>query len=144
MAFAVLAFVSLSTTTYAQQANNTQESTVIVKKTAKKVVKKEMQGPKNAGKILPIASEFKFTPISISPADLQLLKSERYTASMILAAAGIPIELVGGIAEGNKTYSNYEHAQFDFYTNTIPFTDPCGPLVVELYDFTSHVETPLD
>ena len=32
----------------------------------------------------------------------------------------------------------------DFYTNTIPFTDPCGPLVVELYDFTSHVETPLD
>ena len=33
----------------------------------------------------------------------------------------------------------------DLYTNTISFSDPCGPqIVVELYDVTSLVETPLN
>lgn len=79
---------------------------------------KFFSGSRNAGKVLILDDGMKFKPISMSPADLELLQQKEFTIKDIARLLKIQPSLLG-IANGGMTYSNEKDNQLQFLKYTI-------------------------
>lgn len=82
------------------------------------MLKKFFSGSRNAGKVLVLDDGMKFKPISMSPADLELLQQKEFTIKDIARLLKIQPSLLG-IANGGMTYSNEKDNQLQFLKYTI-------------------------
>lgn len=82
------------------------------------MLKKFFSGSRNAGKVLILDDGMKFKPISMSPADLELLQQKEFTIKDIARLLKIQPSLLG-IASGGMTYSNEKDNQLQFLKYTI-------------------------
>ena len=86
-----------------------------------KQIQRDYTGVMNAGKVMLLEKGLTYEKFSMSPTDLNLLKSEQVTQSAIATMYGVPVELLGDISS-QKNYSNYKEARVSFYGDTImPF-----------------------
>ena len=74
------------------------------------------QGSKNAGRPLLIEGGLSWQSISLSPKEMDFLKSDEVTAIKLLMALGVPPEIMG---LGQKTFNNYGEARLSFYEETV-------------------------
>ena len=79
---------------------------------------KFFSGSRSAGKVLILDDGMKFKPISMSPADLELLQQKEFTIKDIARLLKIQPSLLG-IANGGMTYSNEKDNQLQFLKYTI-------------------------
>lgn len=82
------------------------------------MLKKFFSGSRNAGKVLVLDDGMKFKPISMSPADLELLQQKEFTIKDIARLLKIQPSLLG-ISNGGMTYSNEKDNQLQFLKYTI-------------------------
>lgn len=82
------------------------------------MLKKFFSGSRNAGKVLVLDDGMKFKPISMSPADLELLQQKEFAIKDIARLLKIQPSLLG-IANGGMTYSNEKDNQLQFLKYTI-------------------------
>lgn len=88
------------------------------KKSLMDMLKKFFSGSRSAGKVLILDDGMKFKPISMSPADLELLQQKEFTIKDIARLLKIQPSLLG-IANGGMTYSNEKDNQLQFLKYTI-------------------------
>lgn len=74
----------------------------------RKEIKRKYTGPSGETFFL-LDGVSKIEKLDLSPADLDMIQSERYTASMIAAKYRFPPELIGGIVD-KKNYANFKEA----------------------------------
>ena len=82
----------------------------------KKEFEENYQGAKNAGKPLVIEGGLNWQAVSLSPKEMDFLKSREATAIDLCVALGVPPEIMG---LGQKTFSNYAEARLAFYEETV-------------------------
>jgi HK97 family phage portal protein len=82
----------------------------------KKEFSESYQGARNAGNPLLLEGGLNWQTISLSPKDMDFLKSKELSAGDIFLIFGVPLEMVG---LGQKTFSNYKEARLAFYEETI-------------------------
>lgn len=92
--------------------------TKLAKESLMAMLKKFFSGSRNAGKVLVLDDGMKFKPISMSPADLELLQQKEFTIKDIARLLKIQPSLLG-IANGGMTYSNEKDNQLQFLKYTI-------------------------
>lgn len=68
----------------------------------KKAWREKVAGPDNTGDIAVLDNETEFKPISISPADAELLESRRFSATEIARLFGIPPHLLGDVTSSTS------------------------------------------
>lgn len=73
-------------------------------------------GARNAGKPLVIEGGLNWQATSLSPKEMDFLKSREYTAIDLCVALGVPPEIMG---LGQKTFNNYAEARLAFYEETV-------------------------
>lgn len=79
-------------------------------------------GPANAGRPLLLEGGLKWTPMSLSPAEMDYLEARRDAAREIALALGAPPMLLG--IPGDNTYANYKEANQAFWSQTVaPLTE---------------------
>ena len=83
-----------------------------------KQIQETYAGVQNAGKVGLLENGLKWKGMSFNPTDLDLIKSELYTESAIATLYGVPIELLGHLAE-KKNRANYKEARSAFYVETV-------------------------
>ncbi len=64
-------------------------------------------------------SDWEYQPISVKPADAQLVESARMTANQVAAIYGVPPEMIGGETGKSMTYQNVEQQSLNFVTFTL-------------------------
>jgi HK97 family phage portal protein len=74
-------------------------------------------GSSNANKVAILESGLQFKPVSMSPADVQLLESRKYSRSEIAGMFRVPPHMIGDL--DRATYSNIGHQSLDFYKSAI-------------------------
>lgn len=74
-------------------------------------------GSSNANKVAILESGVQFKPVSMSPADVQLLESRKYSRSEIAGMFRVPPHMIGDLDKA--TYSNIGHQSLDFYKSSI-------------------------
>lgn len=72
---------------------------------------------RNGETITFLPGEMKFTPFSMTPADVQLLDNKKFTVDEIARFFGVPASLIGG--EGGGSYSNAEGESVRFMNQTL-------------------------
>lgn len=82
----------------------------------KSELENEYQGSRNAGRPMLLEGGLEWKQISLSPKDMEFLKSHEVSAIDICEAFGVPPEMLG---LGQKTYSNYSEARMSFYEDTV-------------------------
>ena len=73
-------------------------------------------GSKNAGRPLILEGGLEWKQISLSPKDMDFLKSKEVSGVEIATVFGVPPEMLG---LGVKTYNNYKEARQAFYEDTV-------------------------
>lgn len=73
--------------------------------------RERMAGPENAGDIAVLDNETTFQPLSIPPADAQLLDSRRWTVSEVARMVGIPPHLLADVEKSTSWGSGIEQQQ---------------------------------
>ena len=94
-------------------------------------------GQENAGKPVVLEGGVQWQEMSLSPADMSWLESQKLSAREIAICYGVPPEMIGD--SSNKTYSNYREARRAFYQETaLPLMDSIqgefGNWLVPMYD----------
>jgi len=80
------------------------------------------QGARNAGRPLLLEGGLEWTPISLSPQDMDFIHAKHAAAREIALAFGVPPMLLG--IPGDNTYANYAEANRAFWRQTIlPLTE---------------------
>lgn len=74
-------------------------------------------GVANSHKVAILEQGLKFSPVSLSPSDVQLLDMRKYTRSEICAMFRVPPHMIGDL--DRATFSNIEHQDLAFYKATI-------------------------
>lgn len=74
------------------------------------------QGSRNAGKPMLLEGGLAWQSISLSPREMDFLKTTEISAVEIFQVFGVPAELVG---LGQKTFNNYREAKLSFYEETV-------------------------
>lgn len=74
-------------------------------------------GVVNSHKVAILEQGLKFSPVSLSPQDVQLLDMRKYTRSEICAMFRVPPHMIGDL--DRATFSNIEHQDLAFYKATI-------------------------
>ena len=74
-------------------------------------------GVSNSHKVAILEQGLKFSPVSLSPQDVQLLDMRKYTRSEICAMFRVPPHMIGDL--DRATFSNIEHQDLAFYKATI-------------------------
>lgn len=74
------------------------------------------QGADNSGRPLVLEGGLQWTQMSLSPKEMDFLKSKEVTATDIAGVYGVPPEVLG---LGQKTFSNYKEARLAFYEDTV-------------------------
>lgn len=74
-------------------------------------------GVANSHKVAILEQGLKFSPISLSPQDVQLLELRKYTRSEICAMFRVPPHMIGDL--DRATFSNIEHQDLAFYKATM-------------------------
>ena len=87
------------------------------KKRLKEQSKGQYGGTGNAGNIMLLDNGLTWEQLSLSPADLDLIRSESMTESKLSTLMGVPPELLD-IAD-KKQYANYKEARKGFYIETV-------------------------
>lgn len=64
-------------------------------------------------------SDWEYQPITVKPAEAQLVESTRMTANQIAAIYGVPPEMIGGETGKSMTYQNVEQQSLNFVTFTL-------------------------
>lgn len=82
----------------------------------KNEIETEYQGSKNAGRPMLLEGGIEWKSISMSPKDMEFLKSKEVSSIDICNAFGVPPEMLG---LGQKTYQNYSEARMSFYEDTV-------------------------
>lgn len=75
------------------------------------------QGVDNAHRIAILEQGLKFTPLSMSPADVQLLDARKYSRTEVCGMFRVPPHMVADLERA--TFSNIEHQDLQFYKATI-------------------------
>jgi len=74
-------------------------------------------GVANSHKVAILEQGLKFSPVSLSPNDVQLLDMRKYTRSEICAMFRVPPHMIGDL--DRATFSNIEHQDLAFYKATM-------------------------
>ena len=74
-------------------------------------------GARNAGRPMLLEGGLDWTPMSLSPADMDFIEARREAAREIALAFGVPPMLLG--IPGDNTYANYREANLAFWRHTI-------------------------
>lgn len=74
-------------------------------------------GESNAGQVMVLTGDMKWTPTSFSPLDMDFRNMCVANTRHIASVFGVPPQLIG--EESSKTYSNYSEARQAFYKETI-------------------------
>jgi HK97 family phage portal protein len=91
-------------------------------KRLQKEIDRKYKGAKNAGRPMLLEGGLKWQEMSLSPKDMDFIKSKQITQKEICAAIGVAPELLGD--SDNKTYSNYKEARFALYQEgVLPILD---------------------
>jgi HK97 family phage portal protein len=78
-------------------------------------------GPRNAGRPMIMEGGLKWNAVSMSPKEMDFLKSKEVTAIDLCVALGVPPEIMG---LGQKTFTNYKEAKLAFWEETnLPMLD---------------------
>jgi HK97 family phage portal protein len=94
-------------------------------------------GPKNARKPLVIGEEAQYTRLGLNPAELDFIQSRKYGREEILAAFGVPPQLVG--IQDASSYNNFSTSMRIFWETTVI------PLLDQMRDMFNHAfRTELD
>lgn len=64
-------------------------------------------------------ADWDYQPITVKPAEAQLVESTRMTANQIAAIYGVPPEMIGGETGKSMTYQNVEQQSLNFVTFTL-------------------------
>lgn len=72
------------------------------------------QGSGNAGRVAILTSDISFTPVSLSPADADLVAQRKLSSTEICRLFRVPPYLVGAEAGASMTYSNVESEGLNF------------------------------
>lgn len=88
-----------------------EQAVMIEERLAKKT------GPKNRGKMLVTSASLKWQQMGMSPADLNIIESDKMDLRTICMLYHVPSELFGDAA--NKTYANTKEAGSAVYTNAV-------------------------
>lgn len=96
--------------------------------TMKRRWKEQQGGVNNAGETLITEKGLDYKSIAFNPTDLGILKSETMNYSYLATLMGVPIELLGALAE-KKNVSNYEASSKAYMKNTVL---PIGNMVATL------------
>jgi HK97 family phage portal protein len=86
--------------------------------TLRQHVNDEYTGAFKAGKMMLLDGSLKFEKISLTPSDLNILKSDLIKESAVSTMMGVPIELNGHLAD-KKNVANYKAAQVSFMRDTV-------------------------
>jgi len=92
----------------------------------KEEIQTKFSGYRNAGRPLLLEGGVKWEPMSLSPAEMDFYNVMKLSAREIALGLGVPSELLGD--NENKTYSNYQEAQKQFYLQTVL---PVAEMIVE-------------
>lgn len=84
----------------------------------RKRFKDQQAGVENAGETLILEKGLNYKSIAFKPTDLDLIRSQSMTESAIATLYGVPIELLGHLAE-KKNRANYKEARMAFYIETV-------------------------
>jgi len=71
-------------------------------------------GPQNAGRVAVLSSDVKFTGVSLSPADAELLAMRKLSSTEIARLFRVPPALLGMESGSSLTYTSTEMAGIDF------------------------------
>lgn len=74
-------------------------------------------GIKNAHRIAILEQGLKFSPMQLTPADVQLLESRKYSRTEIASIFRVPPHMLADLERA--TFSNIEHQDLAFYKSTI-------------------------
>lgn len=80
-------------------------------------IKSQIEGPHNAGKVLLLDGHVNFTQMSLSPKEMDYLKSREFTREEILASYRVPPPVAGFY--DNATYNNVITARQLYWENTV-------------------------
>ena len=80
-------------------------------------LKNQYTGKENAGQVMVLTSDMKWTTTSFSPTDMDFRNMSVLNTRKIASCFGVPPQLIG--EETSKTYSNYAEARQAFYKETI-------------------------
>lgn len=75
------------------------------------------QGAANAGRPMLLDGGVSWTPMGLSPADLEIVETKNAAARDICLAFGVPPLLLG--IGGDNTYANYSEARLAFWEDTV-------------------------
>ena len=75
------------------------------------------QGARNAGRPLLLEGGLDWKPMSLSPAEMNVIEGKHAAAREIGLAFGVPSQLLG--IPGEATYANYREAQLAFWRQTV-------------------------
>lgn len=81
-----------------------------------KMMEEDHQGADNAGKPLVLDGGLDWKAMGLSPQDLAIIESQKWNATRICSAFGVPIEVVG---LGDTTYANKREARKGLYEEAI-------------------------
>lgn len=79
-------------------------------------IENEYSGASNAGRPMLLEGGLEWKTISMSPKDMEFLKSKESSSIDICNSYGVPPEMLG---LGQKTYQNYNEARMSFYEDTV-------------------------
>ncbi len=89
-------------------------------KRLKQEMEEKYSGSENAGRPILLEGGLDWKPMSFSPDDMEILKTEESAARNISLAFGVPPLLLN--IPGDNTFANYREARLGFYEDTIlPF-----------------------
>lgn len=91
---------------------------------------KKYAGVQKSGKTVLLENGLKFKPISISPADAELLEERRYNRETICGIFGVPVHRIGGTA--NAKVKDVGQENTDYYVNKLM---PIGGKIEDAINF---------
>lgn len=71
-------------------------------------------GPRNAGRVAILTSDINFTPVSLSPADAELLAMRKLSSTEVCRLFRVPPHLLGAESGSSMVYSNVEQEGLNF------------------------------
>lgn len=83
----------------------------------KSELEQNFQGQRNAGRPLLLEGGLEWTPLSLSPQDMDFIAAKHAAAREIALAFGVPPMLLG--IPGDNTYANYAEANRAFWRQTV-------------------------
>ena len=100
-------------------------------------------GPRNRGKYLVTSASLKWQQTGMSPADLNIIESDKMDLRMLCNVYHVPSELFNDAA--NKTYSNTKEAGSAVYTNAVipaltPFRDALNQKIKGRYAQNIYID----